>query len=179
MRFKFLTVLAALSLVAACSSDGDESADAGSSGETQQAAAPAPAPAPAPTPAPSGPAAGSEAHFVVTAGDRVFFAYDSSELSAAAQATLDLQAQWLRSFPSATIRVEGHCDERGTREYNLALGERRANSVREYLISQGVNAGRIETISYGKERPAVAGANETAWSQNRRSVTDIVSGAAS
>lgn len=104
------------------------------------------------------------------AGDRVFFAYDSSELSAEARATLSKQAQWLRNFPRVDVTVEGHCDERGTREYNLALGERRASAVKNYLISQGVPASRMKTISYGKERPAVVGNGESVWNQNRRGV---------
>lgn len=104
------------------------------------------------------------------AGDRIFFAYDSSELSAEARSTLTMQANWLRKFPRVDVTIEGHCDERGTREYNLALGERRATAVKNYLISQGVPASRMKTISYGKERPAVVGNGESTWSQNRRGV---------
>jgi peptidoglycan-associated lipoprotein len=104
------------------------------------------------------------------AGDRIFFAYDSSELTAEARSTLAMQAKWLRNFPRVDVTVEGHCDERGTREYNLALGERRATAVKNYLISQGVPASRLKTISYGKERPAVVGNGESTWSQNRRGV---------
>ena len=103
--------------------------------------------------------------------DRVFFAYDSYSLAASAQATLNKQAKWLKASPSVAIAVEGHADERGTREYNLALGDRRASSVKDYLMSQGISSNRISTISYGKERPVKSGSNDTAWAQNRRSVS--------
>ena len=103
--------------------------------------------------------------------DRVFFAYDSYSLAASAQATLSKQAKWLKANPSVAIAVEGHADERGTREYNLALGDRRASSVKDYLMSQGISSNRISTISYGKERPVKSGSNDTAWAQNRRSVS--------
>jgi len=103
--------------------------------------------------------------------DRVFFAYDSYSLAASAQATLNKQAKWLKANPSVAVAVEGHADERGTREYNLALGDRRASSVKDYLMSQGISSNRISTISYGKERPVKSGSNDTAWAQNRRSVS--------
>ncbi len=104
--------------------------------------------------------------------DRVFFGYDSSVLTGEAQATLESQATYLKGEGSAqSVVVEGHCDERGTREYNLALGERRAAAAKSYLVSLGVPSGRISTVSYGKERPAVLGSDESAWSQNRRAVT--------
>ena len=103
--------------------------------------------------------------------DRVFFAYDSYSLAASAQATLNKQAKLLKANPSVAIAVEGHADERGTREYNLALGDRRASSVKDYLMSQGISSNRISTISYGKERPVKSGSNDTAWAQNRRSVS--------
>lgn len=106
-------------------------------------------------------------------GDRVFFALDSSAITPEGMATLESQAQWLKSNGSMNVTVEGHCDERGTREYNLALGERRASAARNYLVNQGVAASRITTISYGKERPATVGSNESAWGQNRRAVTVI------
>ena len=109
----------------------------------------------------------------VNAGDRVFFQLDSSEVTPEGQDTLRRQAQWLSSHTGSNATIEGHCDERGTREYNLALGERRAAAARNFLIAQGVDASRLTTISYGKERPAVAGADESAWSQNRRAVTVI------
>ncbi|WP_018700410.1 peptidoglycan-associated lipoprotein Pal [Amorphus coralli] len=114
---------------------------------------------------------GSAQDFVVNVGDRVYFAVDSSDLSGTAQATLDKQAQWLQRYNRYTITVEGHADERGTREYNLALGARRASAVKAYLASRGVAPNRMRTISYGKERPVAVCDNESCWSQNRRSVT--------
>ena len=123
-----------------------------------------------------GPAAGSVEDFVETAGDRVFFAFDSAELSSSARRTLQAQAAWLKRYPSATVSVEGHADERGTREYNLALGDRRATAAKNYLVALGISPDRISTISYGKERPVAFGSNEAAWSQNRRAVS-VVSGA--
>ena len=113
---------------------------------------------------------GTEQDLVTNVGDRVFFAFDQYDLTSEARATVEKQAQWLKTYPSVNIMVEGHCDERGTREYNLALGEKRAMAVRNYLIALGVDAGRIQTISYGKERPAVTGSDEAAWAQNRRGV---------
>ena len=103
--------------------------------------------------------------------DRVFFAYDSYSLAASAQATLNKQAKWLKANPSVAIAVEGHADERGTREYNLALGERRANAAKDYLMTYGISSDRITVLSYGKERPVDSGSNPLAWSKNRRSVT--------
>jgi peptidoglycan-associated lipoprotein len=121
----------------------------------------------------SGGGAGSQEDLVANAGDRVFFGYDSSELTAEGRATLEKQAQWLRTYGNTSVTIEGHCDERGTREYNLALGERRANAARNYLISLGVDANRVNTISYGKERPAVMGSDNSSWAQNRRGVTVV------
>ncbi|MCA3255027.1 MAG: peptidoglycan-associated lipoprotein Pal [Alphaproteobacteria bacterium] len=144
----------------------------------------APAPVEAPPAAPTGAVTstvvpGSVADFVAQAGsDRVFFAYDSYELDEAARATLDKQAAWLARYPNVRMTIEGHADERGTREYNLALGDRRANATKNYLAAKGVDAGRIATISYGKERPAVQGSDEESYAQNRRAVTAL-SGAAS
>ena len=113
--------------------------------------------------------------FMANAEDRVFFAYDSSSLTDNAEEVLDTQVNWLnmRKHKNVNVVVQGYCDERGTREYNLALGERRANAVKNYLVSQGVEADRISVISYGKERPAVLGNNEAAWAQNRRAVTVV------
>ncbi len=122
----------------------------------------------------NGPAkAGTQEDLVVNVGDRVFFAFNQSDLSAEARATLDRQAAWLKKYGSLKVTIEGHCDERGTREYNLALGERRATAVKNYLVADGIPAGRVKTISYGKERPAVLGDNEAAWAQNRRGVTVV------
>lgn len=117
--------------------------------------------------------AGSQADLVATVGDRVFFGYDQYDLTGEARDTLSRQATWLNQYPQTNVTIEGHADERGTREYNLALGERRANSVKNYLVSMGVDASRITTISYGKEQPAVVGANPGSWAQNRRSVTRV------
>lgn len=105
--------------------------------------------------------------------DRVFFALDSSVIDSQGQSTLDNQAAWLKANSGVNITLEGHADERGTREYNIALGERRAEAAKNYLVSQGVSASRISTLSYGKERPAVTGNEEVSWSQNRRAVTVI------
>jgi len=116
-------------------------------------------------------APGSQQDFVVNVGDRVFFDTDSSELSDQARATLDKQAQWLNNYNRYAFTVEGHADERGTREYNIALGARRAETVREYLITRGIAAQRIRTISYGKERPVALCNDISCWSQNRRAVT--------
>ncbi len=116
-------------------------------------------------------APGSQQDFVVNVGDRVFFDTDSSELSEQARATLDKQAQWLNTYSRYSFTIEGHADERGTREYNIALGARRAQTVRDYLISRGVSAQRMRTISYGKERPVAVCDDISCWSQNRRAVT--------
>jgi peptidoglycan-associated lipoprotein len=116
-------------------------------------------------------APGSQQDFIVNVGDRVFFDTDSSELSEQARATLDKQAQWLNQYNRYAFLVEGHADERGTREYNIALGARRAQTVREYLVSRGVSAQRMRTISYGKERPVAVCNDISCWSQNRRAVT--------
>ena len=111
--------------------------------------------------------------FVENTTDTVFFAFDSSSLTAEAQAALDTQVAWLKKHDDVNVIVQGHCDDRGTREYNMALGERRANAVKQYLVSQGIEESRISTISYGKERPAVLGNNEAAWAQNRRAITVV------
>ena len=116
---------------------------------------------------------GAQQDLVVNVGDRVFFAYDQFDLSPEARATLERQAAWLKQYPNVNITVEGHADERGTREYNLALGEKRANSTKSYLMSLGIDSTRVNTISYGKERPAVPEASAAAWSQNRRAVTVV------
>ncbi len=120
-----------------------------------------------------GPAPGTQADLVVNVGDRIFFGYDRYDLTSEARFTLDNQANWLRQHPDLSVTIEGHADERGTREYNLALGERRANSVRSYFLALGIDSLRVNVISYGKERPAAPGSNETAWAQNRRGVTIV------
>lgn len=121
----------------------------------------------------AGSTAVSVTQLIAEAGSTVYFGFDRYDLDADARATLGAQAGVLQSNPSATVTVQGHCDERGTREYNLALGERRANSVKNYLVALGVAASRVDVISYGKERPAVTGNTEAAWSKNRRGATVI------
>lgn len=158
---KVLCLMAALVLVSACDTTGTGAGDGtgagGANGAGKMGAA----------------KPGTQEDLVVNVGDRVFFEYNQSELSAEARSTLDRQAAWLKKYASANITVEGHCDERGTREYNLALGERRATAVKNYLVADGVGAGRVKTVSYGKERPAVLGSNEASWAQNRRGVTVV------
>lgn len=120
-----------------------------------------------------GPAPGTQADLVVNVGDRVFFDTDSHTLTQQARMTLENQATWLAQYPSLEVTIEGHADERGTREYNLALGERRADSVRSYLTALGVDPSRVTTVSYGKERPAVVGSDSNSWAQNRRGVSKV------
>ena len=173
MRFKIVSVLAATLMLAACAQDGQDGGGSGGDGSKVNAVnKPAASAAPTST-VDSRPTPGSTEEFVAEVGDRVFFGFDQSDLSTDAQSTLDRQAAWLQKYPSARISVEGHCDERGTREYNLALGDRRASAVRDYLVALGIDSNRVETISYGKERPVAFGANEESWSQNRRGVTVV------
>ena len=146
-----LAAIAAMIFMAACSSE--------------QAAAPASATA----------APGSAEDFRQNVGDRVYFDFDSSTVREDGRATLNKQAEWLKKYANYQITVEGHCDERGTREYNIALGERRANSIRQYLAAQGVPAARLRSLSYGKERPEVVGSDEGSWARNRRGVTTLQS----
>ncbi|MHB8286424.1 MAG: peptidoglycan-associated lipoprotein Pal [Caulobacteraceae bacterium] len=120
---------------------------------------------------------GSVHDFVVSAGDRVYFDLNASTLNDAGRQILDMQAQWLKRYPQVTVRIEGNCDERGTREFNLALGAQRAESVKAYLVSRGVSDGRITTISYGKERPIDQGTGEDAFAHNRNGHTAITAGA--
>ncbi|HLT77677.1 MAG TPA: peptidoglycan-associated lipoprotein Pal [Ferrovibrio sp.] len=159
---KIVAVAAVGLFMAACSSDPAPTAATSGSGSTQQTAT---------APAATGIQAGTVQDFQVNVGDRVFFDYDKYEVKPAGKATLDKQAAWLKRYPQWKVVIEGHCDERGTREYNLALGERRANAVKNYLVNQGIPANRVTTISYGKERPVALGSNEAAWAQNRRGVT--------
>lgn len=143
-----------------------------------------PPPPPSSTAAPSAPppsgdvgtgnVPGSRADFIAQAGsDTVHFATDSSDVDSEAQGILTAQIAWLKKNPAVRVTVEGHCDERGTREYNLALGDRRANSAKNFLVNGGVDAGRITVISYGKERPVATGSDDSAWAQNRRAVTVV------
>ncbi len=129
---------------------------------------------PPPLPSNGGPTPGSRADFIAKAGsDHILFATDSVDIDAEARTTLDAQARWLSDNPRVNATIEGHCDERGTREYNLALGDRRANSAKNYLVGKGIGAGRLSTISYGKERPAAEGSDDASWQQNRRAVTVV------
>lgn len=122
--------------------------------------------------APAGPAPGSQADFVASiSSDRIYFDTDKSDVDAEDQATLATQAEWLKKYPNTRVTIEGHCDERGTRDYNIALGARRANSAKNALAAMGIDAARISTVSYGKERPAALGSTEADWALNRRAVT--------
>jgi len=125
-----------------------------------------------------GPAPGTQEDLVVDVGDRVFFDFDTSELTEDAKQTIERLAAWLRENPGTRLTVEGHADERGTREYNLALGSRRASAVKDYLVALGVDPERVQTVSYGEERPAVMGSNEDAWAKNRRAVFKVDEAAA-
>ena len=147
---KAIAAVAALLMMAACSSSSTE-----------------------PPPASTTVTPGSIADFRQNVGDRVYFDTDMSNIREDGRATLAKQAEWLKKYTNYPILVEGKCDERGTREYNLALGERRANAVRQYLVAQGVPADRIKTISYGKERPEVVGSDEGAWARNRVGITAL------
>jgi len=127
-----------------------------------------------PPPAETGPVPGSRADFLAQAGsDTILFDTDSYDVDSQDQAILTRQAQWLAKYPNVSVTLEGHCDERGTREYNLALGERRANAAKNFLVGAGVSASRISVISYGKERPVATGSDEESWAQNRRAVTVV------
>jgi len=161
MRERVICLLGAVLMLAACSSTPPE-----------------------PPPAPPGPPGGagmgsrnivpgSQQDLEASAGDRVFFAFDRADISPEARQILVRQADWLRRYPNVTVTIEGHCDERGTREYNLALGERRAQAAKNVLVASGIPASRISTISYGKERPAVVGSSEESYAQNRRAVTVV------
>lgn len=163
MKLRTVAAVAALALLAACSTKKTE---------VQQTAPAAAPPPPAPS-KPSGPAPDSLEYFNTVVGNTVQFDFDRYDLDADDQARLRAQAQWLNQYANRTLTVEGHCDERGTREYNLGLGERRANAVRQYLISQGVNANRVKTISYGKERPLCVSSDEACWGRNRRGVSAV------
>ena len=147
---KFAAVFAAALAISACANNPEQNAQANAAGMA--------------TP-------GSQQDFVVNVGDRVFFETDSTDLTPTSRGTLDKQAQWLNQYNRYSFTVEGHADERGTREYNIALGARRAQTVREYLVARGIQANRMRTISYGKERPVAVCNDISCWSQNRRAVT--------
>jgi peptidoglycan-associated lipoprotein len=163
MFARFMAVAGAVLLLAACSSSPDPNA-AGAPGGGPGGMGGSGAPSYGP---------GSQQDLAATAGDRIFFSFDSSEVSSEGQQILQRQAQWLKRYPNVSVTIEGHCDERGTREYNLALGERRAQAAKNVLVAIGIPASRLSTISYGKERPAVPGSGEESYAQNRRAVTTV------
>ena len=160
MNMKILGALAAVSLLAACANNAPTTTAGTTAGNGASAAT-------------GGAAPGSEEDLVANVGDRVFFAFNQSTLSGDARGTLDRQAAWLGRYPQVNVQVAGNCDDRGTEEYNLALGQRRANAARDYLVARGANSGRISTISYGKDRPVALGDNEEAWAQNRNAITSV------
>ncbi len=175
---RLLALFAVAFLFAACETasnvTGDSASGSSSSSATGSASATASAPATATATAPSSATSAtqmSDAEKLAQVGNTVYFGFDSAELGGKAQATLDRQAAFLNVNPALVVIVEGHADERGTREYNLALGDRRATAVRDYLLAKGLNSARIRTVSYGKERPAVSGSNEGSWEKNRRAAT--------
>jgi peptidoglycan-associated lipoprotein len=176
MRTFTLSVLATASIaLAACASNPPPEPP-----PTPVASAPVVAPVQPPaqpprvTPPPSGPSAGSKADFAVKATDRVYFDYDAYNLDSDDQRSLASQIAWLKQFPSTRVEVQGHADERGTRDYNIALGERRAQSVKSYLVAQGIADSRIQTISFGKDKPLDPGHDEAAWSRNRNAYTNVI-----
>tara|TARA_B100001057_G_C22729189_1_gene903020 strand:- start:736 stop:1260 length:525 start_codon:yes stop_codon:yes gene_type:complete len=173
MFYKFLISTILVLFVAACATKPKDSADSSGSGGTSADSTVSSEDGTITETAGSGVVSGSQEDLIVNVGDRVFFGYDSSDLDSDALELLQDQVAWLKQNSDVSVTIEGHCDERGTREYNLALGEKRAQSVKNYLIGLGINPDRVSTISYGKERPAVVGSNDGAWSQNRRSVTIV------
>lgn len=178
LGFRALCVAAAALLISACANTGNTGgADPTPVEPVAEAEPTEPAAVETPVvesePLDVGPPAGSQESLVAEAGDRVFFEFDKSDLDSDARQALQRQADWLRANAGATVTVEGHCDERGTREYNIALGARRATAVKNYLVALGIDGDRISTISYGEERPEVAGSSERAWAQNRRGVTIV------
>ncbi len=173
MFYKFLISTILVLFVAACATKPKDSADASGSGGNGSDSSVSSEDGTITETAGSGVISGSQEDLIVNVGDRVFFGYDSSDLDSDALELLQDQVAWLKQNSDVSVTIEGHCDERGTREYNLALGEKRAQSVKNYLIGLGINPDRVSTISYGKERPAVVGSNDGAWAQNRRSVTTV------
>jgi len=161
MRMNIPVLVVTAFVLAACSTSGDNTGGTGSDGASSASNSQV-------ATAPAGPKPGSQIDLEINVGDRVLFAFDSSALTAESRTTIERWAAWLKTYPANRVIIEGHADERGTREYNLALGERRADSARDYLVSLGIDPNRVKVISYGKERPAVPGSNENAWAQNRR-----------
>ena len=159
---RILAIVAATFLLAACETASQVSGDSASTSATNTASSSSSSTASAEK---------TSAEKLAQVGDTVNFGFDSSELTVSARSTLNRQSAFLSVNPDLMIVIEGHADERGTREYNLALGERRATAVRDYLVAKGINAARVRTVSYGKERPAVSGSDEAAWAKNRRAAT--------
>ena len=172
MFYKFFISIFMVLFVAACATTPKDSADSSGSGSSSSGSDVSSEGTITETTG-SGIVSGSQEDLIVNVGDRVFFGYDSSDLDSDALELLQDQVAWLKQNSDVSVTIEGHCDERGTREYNLALGEKRAQAVKNYLIGLGINPDRVSTISYGKERPAVVGSNDGAWAQNRRSVTTV------
>ena len=173
MRLKFIMAIAALFVASACTTVTDTDSGAGGSGESTKSSSSSSVESSQSQSKSAEILPGSQADLVSNVGDRVLFEYDSSDLTPEARRTLERQAAWLKRYSNVSVTVEGHCDERGTREYNLALGERRATAVSNFLVALGINGARIMTISYGKEKPVALGSNDTAWSQNRRGVSRV------
>ena len=159
---RILAIVAATLLLAACETASQVSGDSASTSASNTASS---------SSASSSAADKTPAEKLAQVGDTVNFGFDSAELTVSARSTLNRQAAFLSLNPDLMIVIEGHADERGTREYNLALGDRRATAVRDYLVAKGINSARVRTVSYGKERPAVAGSDEAAWAKNRRAAT--------
>ena len=155
---KVLAAFAALSLLTACGGGNSNTASTGMGATTAPTSAAAP---------------GSEADLVANVGDRIYFDFNQNGLSDDAKSTLSRQAAWLQRYPQVQVQIAGNCDDRGTAEYNLALGERRANAARDFLVAQGVSSDRISTISYGKDRPTALGDDEQSWQQNRNAITAV------
>ena len=162
---RILAIVAATFLLAACETASQVSGDSASTSASNTASSSSA------SSASSSAADKSPAEKLAQVGDTVNFDFDSAELTVSARSTLNRQAAFLSLNPDLMIVIEGHADERGTREYNLALGDRRATAVRDYLVAKGINSARVRTVSYGKERPAVAGSDEAAWAKNRRAAT--------
>ena len=174
MRSLGLTLLAGASmLAAACASNPPPEPTPPPVVAEAPRVAPTP-PAPIPTPRPSGPAAGSKGDFAAKTTDRVYFDYDQYNLDDADRRSLATQVAWLKQFPSTRVEVQGHADERGTRDYNIALGDRRAQAVSQYLQQQGITSTRIQTISFGKDKPLDMGHDEAAWARNRNAFSNII-----
>ena len=170
MFYKFFISIFMVLFVAACATTPKDSADSSGSGSSSSGSDVSSEGTITETSG-SGIVSGSQEDLIVNVGDRVFFGYDSSDLDSDALELLQDQVAWLKQNSDVSVTIEGHCDERGTREYNLALGERRANAARDYLMTYGISGKRISTISYGKEKPVNPASTPLAWSQNRRSVT--------